>query len=68
MLSICLSVLLPVGYSHVGGGILPVKSVRPSLPIDSAALSRVPSDNLPFACQFPLGNDEFLRLLLRRSL
>ena len=23
------------------------------------ALSRVPSDNLPFACQFPLRNDEF---------
>lgn len=37
--SICLSVLLPVGYSHVGGGL--------------TALSRVPSDNLPFACQFP---------------
>ena len=31
------------------------------------ALSRVPSDNLPFACQFPLRNDEFHSLLLRRS-
>jgi hypothetical protein len=48
------SVLLPVGYIPVGS---PIKW----------SISRVSSNNLPFACQFPKGDCHHLPLLLRPS-